>query len=398
MNLMHQVVVICVTASLLLLTACSAPVKESETKAVVSESASLYARLGGLPAITAVVDDFLVRLASNPLLGPRFAGANMPRLRDKLILLIASAAGGPEVYDGGSMMMVHKGMDISEQEFSSLVGDLIVSLNHFQVPAKEQSELLALLGPMRSDIVSKGPSGMEQFTVIEGYLRRIERRLAKLEASQSAKSAVKELPSIERKVVTTGGPPPTKWSAEEKQMVESLIERYTAASEAVNGEKRRDLIGYPLSYTRFLADDGSVIDLNDSLGKPHVLFIMRGFSGEFCLHCSTQLISIARSLEEFKKRGVPVHVIYPGDANTVVPFVAGIKKLDKQFRPPFSLLLDVDLVAVKEFLIEGSLAKPTTMILDEDGIVRWAYVGKQPSDRPSVATVLTALDEFAVTR
>jgi len=384
-----------ISIALLVLSACTT-LEDSTPAVTATPGTSLYDRLGGIDAITAVVDNLLVRVSKDPVIQKRFVGINLPRIKDKLILLLAEATGGPQTYDGGSMWSTHAGMDISEQEYNALIADLVSTLNELKIPDGEQLELLALLQPLKADIVVAEAATHEQLTIIEGHLKRIERKIDTLEAAVPAdrKKTQKNFPDVKRAIKKDGGPKPTKWTSEEKKIVQSLIERYETASEAENGLKRRDLIGYPLSYTRFLADDGSVIDLNDMTGKPQVLFIMRGFNGMFCLQCSTQLIAITRSIKEFQKRGVPVYVIFPGDANTVISFINGVKKLDNQFRLPFSLLLDVDLVAVKEFLVEGSLAKPTTMILDDKGIVRWVYVGKQASDRPSVTTVIKQLDNL----
>jgi hemoglobin len=53
------------------------------------------------------------------------------------------------------MKAVHTGMGITEAEWSATVEDLVKSLNKFKVPAKEQQELLAILGPMKKDIVGQ---------------------------------------------------------------------------------------------------------------------------------------------------------------------------------------------------------------------------------------------------
>jgi peroxiredoxin len=119
---------------------------------------------------------------------------------------------------------------------------------------------------------------------------------------------------------------------------------------------------------------------------------MRGFAGAVCLHCSTQMLALVKNLGEFERRKTRVFVVYPGEAATVPVFMESVRALDPNFCPPFRILLDVDLAAVRAFLIEGSLAKPTTLIVDESGIVRWAYVGQQPSDRPSMDLVLRQLD------
>jgi hemoglobin len=44
-------------------------------------------------------------------------------------------------------------MQVTAGEFAALVEDLVATLDAFDVPKPEQEELLALLGPMRDDIV-----------------------------------------------------------------------------------------------------------------------------------------------------------------------------------------------------------------------------------------------------
>jgi hemoglobin len=46
-------------------------------------------------------------------------------------------------------------MNITEAEWSATVEDLVKTLNKFKVPAKEQQELLAIIGPMKKDIVGQ---------------------------------------------------------------------------------------------------------------------------------------------------------------------------------------------------------------------------------------------------
>jgi hemoglobin len=116
---------------------------------------SLYQRLGEKPAITAVVDDFVARVAADSRINGRFANTNIPRLKMNLVDQICSASGGPCTYTGRDMKSAHAGMRISNADFDALVGDLVAALNKFKVPEREQNELLAVLGPMRKDIVEK---------------------------------------------------------------------------------------------------------------------------------------------------------------------------------------------------------------------------------------------------
>jgi len=115
----------------------------------------LYDRLGGKPAITAVVDDFIGNVAGDNRISRRFAGANIPRLKTMLVDQVCEATGGPCKYSGQSMMDVHRGMNITDAEFTALVEDLAKSLDKFKVPAQEKTELLTALGALKPQIVGK---------------------------------------------------------------------------------------------------------------------------------------------------------------------------------------------------------------------------------------------------
>jgi hemoglobin len=116
---------------------------------------SLYERLGGQPAITAVVDDFIGNVAADTRINQRFAGSNLPRLKTMLADQICEASGGPCTYAGRSMREAHAGMKITDAEFTALVEDLVKSLDKFKVPAPEKHELLAALGGMKPQIVGQ---------------------------------------------------------------------------------------------------------------------------------------------------------------------------------------------------------------------------------------------------
>jgi len=116
---------------------------------------SLYDRLGGKGAITAVVDDFVGNVAADARINRRFAGTDIPHLKASLVDQICAGTGGPCTYTGPDMKTAHKGMRIRDNEWDALVEDLVKSLDKFKVPAKEKGELLGILGPMKPDIVGQ---------------------------------------------------------------------------------------------------------------------------------------------------------------------------------------------------------------------------------------------------
>jgi hemoglobin len=120
-----------------------------------AQDASLYQRLGGYKAIVAVVDDFVGNVAADRGINRFFASSNIPRLKQNLVDQICAAAGGNCIYSGRDMKSAHAGMGIRSRDFNALVGDLTKTLRKFKVPAKEQGQLLAVLGPMKKDIVER---------------------------------------------------------------------------------------------------------------------------------------------------------------------------------------------------------------------------------------------------
>jgi hemoglobin len=115
--------------------------------------AGSYERLGGLDAITTVVDSFVAGCAGDDRINAKFARSDVPRLKKMLVDPVCEATGGPCTYTGRTMRTTHDGMGVTAGEFDALVDDLVTTLNEFDVPKAEQDELLGLLAPMRDDIV-----------------------------------------------------------------------------------------------------------------------------------------------------------------------------------------------------------------------------------------------------
>jgi len=120
---------------------------------------SLYERLGGVYAIAQVVDDFVDRIWVNEVLNEnpknkQAMGISKPALKYLATELTCMAVGGPQKYTGRPLKDVHEHLNISEREWEAMVADFKVTLNKFNVPDKEQQELLEIVGSVKGDIVS----------------------------------------------------------------------------------------------------------------------------------------------------------------------------------------------------------------------------------------------------
>ncbi len=114
---------------------------------------SLYERLGGAEAISAVIDDFVARVAADPRVNRKFARSNIDRVKFHLKEQVCAVTGGPCKYTGLDMKTSHKNMKVTEGEFGALVEDLVATLDKFNVPAREKGEILGALGPLKAQIV-----------------------------------------------------------------------------------------------------------------------------------------------------------------------------------------------------------------------------------------------------
>ena len=115
---------------------------------------SLFDRLGGQPAITAVVEEFVTRTTTDPRIKDRFFNTDATNLKKQLVDFVCQATGGPCKYGGRDMQTSHAGMELVDDEFNALVENLVGALDKFKVPEKEKGELLGALGPLKPQIVA----------------------------------------------------------------------------------------------------------------------------------------------------------------------------------------------------------------------------------------------------
>jgi hemoglobin len=130
---------------------------------------SLYERLGGVFAISAVVDRFSDALIDNPKIG---RGSPNPQLNDwstnsldrlpglkfMRTLWVCEVAGGPFKFmatrPGSSPLGLeeaHRTLRISPEEFDEVAAELARTLDHFKVPEREKGEVLAAFAAHKAE-------------------------------------------------------------------------------------------------------------------------------------------------------------------------------------------------------------------------------------------------------
>jgi hemoglobin len=126
---------------------------ETSVPSALAAEKSLYERLGGKAAITAVVEDFSARQLSDARLNKYYKLTNKAAWKGHLIDLICKSTGGPCSYVGRPMNKAHARQYITEDQFGWTASHLVTSLNKFKVPKREQDELVAIIVSLKDNIV-----------------------------------------------------------------------------------------------------------------------------------------------------------------------------------------------------------------------------------------------------
>jgi hemoglobin len=117
---------------------------------------SLYERLGGYDAMFAVTNDLLDRMEKDPQLG-RFwqhrSEDGVKRERQLIVDFLCASSGGPLYYKGRDMKLSHKGMRISESDWTIFLNHADATLKAFNVPQAEYDEVVAFVQSTKADIV-----------------------------------------------------------------------------------------------------------------------------------------------------------------------------------------------------------------------------------------------------
>jgi hemoglobin len=131
---------------------------------------SLYDRLGGIFAIAAVVDYFSDEVVKDPVAGAQSSNprlrewhtkqlGRLPGLKFMRTLWVADVSGGPFQFSATrpgrtklGLEEAHRNLRISPKEFDAVAAVLSRSLDHFAVPKREKSEVLAAFAAHKDEV------------------------------------------------------------------------------------------------------------------------------------------------------------------------------------------------------------------------------------------------------
>jgi hemoglobin len=116
---------------------------------------SLYVRMGGAHNIEAIAADMIDHVSKDPRTERPFEKVNLTRVKNLLAAKFCELTGGGCKYTGDNMHDVHAGLGITEAEFFGLVDVLRESMRRHGVGLRERNEFLAILAPIKREVVER---------------------------------------------------------------------------------------------------------------------------------------------------------------------------------------------------------------------------------------------------
>ena len=116
--------------------------------------APLYERLGRREGITRITRDLMKIHLANPLVKTRYENSeDLERVERRAVEFFCAGSGGPETYTGKDMLSTHRGMNINEQEFVSVVDDVMAALEKNDIDTPTRNDVLAILWSLKGEVV-----------------------------------------------------------------------------------------------------------------------------------------------------------------------------------------------------------------------------------------------------
>jgi hemoglobin len=119
------------------------------------ELAGVFADFGGMPGMTALMEDFMAIMLADPRLRRFFENTDQVRVKRQLAEQFCAILGGGCAYSGRDMKTTHAAFAIDRANFNALVEDLQVAMNRKRIPFRSQNKLLAVLAPMHREAVTR---------------------------------------------------------------------------------------------------------------------------------------------------------------------------------------------------------------------------------------------------
>lgn len=156
--------------------------------------------------------------------------------------------------------------------------------------------------------------------------------------------------------------------------------------------------GQPLPTFSATDEHGNQLDSSDLRGSPAVLLFVRG---SWCPFCSRQVANLTKYYKEIANTAARLILVTPRPLDTT-------RRVAEFFEVDFEFWLDESLVATRKLglLAEAGVPKsyekeygedtiwPTSLVVDANGIIRFAELSKFIADRPDPKKLLDVVSKL----
>lgn len=118
-----------------------------------ADKRTLFERLGGQPAINAVVHEFVLTTKADDRINHLFMNVDAAKLEAAMDDHVCSITGGGCTYKGKSMTEAHTGMKLTQAHFDAFMDDLQKVLAKLNVPKRETDEVLGAFRGLQPEVV-----------------------------------------------------------------------------------------------------------------------------------------------------------------------------------------------------------------------------------------------------
>jgi len=115
---------------------------------------TIYERLGGEPAVTALLEGLYTHVLADRSLAPFLDGINIDRLKAHQLAFLGQALGGPQQYAMPSLVAAHARLKIEQRHFDTFIAHLASVLQEIGAPDDLTAEILSNVTPLSTVIVN----------------------------------------------------------------------------------------------------------------------------------------------------------------------------------------------------------------------------------------------------
>ena len=118
---------------------------------------STFQKYGGFSAVSRVVMTFYEMVLDSDVVGHHFEHVDMPRLMDHQTKFVSSLMGGPVAMSDDRLAHVHRGLEITEEEFDEIVRLLSTAMQQHGIERADVDEVTLIFQSKRGLILNTGP-------------------------------------------------------------------------------------------------------------------------------------------------------------------------------------------------------------------------------------------------